>query len=46
MTEKEFYAVKSKLESSLETFIEACDEIGYDIIEEVADVLSEYNIEL
>jgi len=46
MTEKEFYAVKLKLESSLETFIEACEEIGYDVSEEVAEVLLDYDIEL
>lgn len=46
MTENEFYIIKHKFETSLETFIEACEEFGTDIAEEVSEVLADYDIEL
>ncbi len=46
MTENEFHAVKFKLQTSLETFIDACADMDYDLDEEVADILSNYDIEL
>lgn len=46
MTNKEFDLVKSKFENSLEELIEACELGGFDILDEVADVLANYDIEL
>lgn len=46
MTEIEYYSVTHQFELALEKLLIACEEYGDDASETVADILSNYGVEL
>jgi hypothetical protein len=46
MTEDNFFAQESSLESQLAEFIEACEEMGFDPTERILDILYKNGIEV